>query len=61
MSEIFIDEFRTIFFINFSKAILDTFCSAFCFANNGIHVYFGGNLNEKLSDNQIKRTHSDGL
>ena len=29
--------------------------------NNGIHVYFGGNLNEKLSDNQIKRTHADGL
>ena len=31
----FIDEFRTIFFINFSKAILDTFFSAFCFANDG--------------------------
>lgn len=29
--------------------------------NDGIHAYFGGNLNEKLSDNLIKRTHEDGL
>ena len=29
--------------------------------NGGIHAYFGGYLNEKLSDNLIKRTHEDGL
>lgn len=29
--------------------------------NEGIHAYFGGYLNEKISDNLIKRTHEDGL
>jgi len=29
--------------------------------NEGIHAYFGGYLNEKLSDNLIKRKHEDGL
>ena len=29
--------------------------------NDGIHAYFGGYLNEKLSENLIKRTHEDGL
>ena len=29
--------------------------------NEGIYAYFGGNLNEKLSDNLVKRTHDDGL
>lgn len=29
--------------------------------NDGIHAYFGGYLNEKLSDNLIKRTHENGL
>ena len=29
--------------------------------NEGIHAYFGGYLNEKLSDNLFKRTHEDGL
>lgn len=29
--------------------------------NTGIHAYFGGYLNEKLSDNLIKRTHEDGI
>ena len=29
--------------------------------NEGIYAYFGGYVNEKLSDNLIKRTHEDGL
>ena len=29
--------------------------------NEGIYAYFGGYLNEKISDNLIKRTHEDGL
>ena len=29
--------------------------------NEGIHAYFGGYLNEKISDNLFKRTHEDGL
>ena len=29
--------------------------------NEGIHAYFGGYLNEKISDNLVKRTHEDGL
>lgn len=29
--------------------------------NDGIYAYFGGYVNEKLSDNLIKRTHEDGL
>lgn len=29
--------------------------------NDGIHAYFGGYANEKISDNLIKRTHEDGL
>ena len=29
--------------------------------NEGIYAYFGGYLNEKISENLIKRTHEDGL
>ena len=29
--------------------------------NNGIYAFFGGNKNDKLSDNKIKRTHEEGL
>ena len=29
--------------------------------NEGIYAYFGGAINEKISENLIKRTHEDGL